>query len=117
MIEDIVGSIKDFVQFGIYGFLDFLLWLLSLIVKIVLIPVDVLFKFLMPDLSGVLSNFSNSLIYLSSAPFAFFFNLLPPITRTIIGLWLTLLISYYTILWTYRGIILIPKVINKIKFW
>lgn len=117
MIEDILQAIKETLQYGIYGFLDFILWLISIIVKVVLIPVDFLFKLILPDLSLMLTNFSNSLIHLSTAPFSYFFHMLPPITKTVLVLWLTLMISYYTIIWTYRGIILIPKVINKIKFW
>lgn len=116
-MDAILNSIKESLQAGIYGFLDMILWLLSIVVKVVLIPVDALFKFLMPDFSTMLSHFSNSLIALAGAPFSYFFNMLPPITKTIIVFWLALLISYYTILWTYRGIIMIPKVLHKIKFW
>ena len=116
-MDAILVAIKETIQAGIFGFLDMILWLLSIIVKVVLLPVDALFKILMPDFATMLSHFSNSLITLAGAPFSYFFNILPPITKTIIVFWLTLLISYYTILWTYRGIIMIPKVIHKIKFW
>lgn len=101
----------------IYNLLDFTLWLLATIVNIVLLPVNALFTTILPNIGDLISQFNESLILFSTGPFSFFYNLLPPITKSILAIWLSLLIGYFTIIWTYRGIVFLPKVIHKIKFW
>lgn len=116
-MDFIMGSIKDTLQAGLFGLLDLILWLLTIIVKIVLTPVDLIFRTFLPNLSSIINNFSNGLLLISNFPFSYFFHMLPPLTQIVISFWITLLISYYSILWGYRAIVFIPKIINKIKFW
>ena len=117
MIEDIVAGITGAFSNIASGIYDFILSLIGKIISIVLYPINALFETFLPNLSSLLENFSNFLLVLATAPINYVFHLFPPICRGIILTWLLLLISFYSILWIYRGIILVPKIINKIKFW
>ena len=116
-MDAILNGIKDVLQAGLFGLLDLILWLLTIIVKVVLTPVDLIFRTFLPNLSDILYNFSNGLLMISNFPFAYFFHMLPPLTQIVLSFWITLMISYYSIIWGYRAIVFIPKVINKVKFW
>lgn len=90
---------------------------ISSILNIVLSPINALFNNLFPDMSGAISNFNNFVNTYIGNNLAWFWNLIPPITRGILGTWFTFIVAYYGIYYTYKGFLKIWEIIQKIKFW
>ena len=91
--------------------------LVSTIVDIVLIPINALISGIFPDFSSAITNFTSFVNNYIGSTIGYFSSILPPITRGIIGLWLTFLVTYYGVVWSYSLITKIYNVIQKIKFW
>ena len=91
--------------------------LVSSVVDIVLIPINALIGGIFPDFSNAISNFTSFVTNYVGGTIGYFASILPPITRSIIGLWLTFLVVYYGVAWSYSLITKIYNVIQKIKFW
>lgn len=91
--------------------------LVTSIIDIVLLPVNALINNIFPDFSSALSTFNNFITNYIGDSLSYFSSILPPITKNIIVIWLTFLITYYGIVWSYTLIIKIFNVIKKIKFW
>ena len=91
--------------------------LVSTILDIVLLPVNTLIGNIFPDMSNAISTFTTFITTYVGGSLAYFSSILPPITRSIIVLWLTFLITYYGVVWSYALIMKIWNVIQKIKFW
>ena len=87
------------------------------ILDIGLAPVNLLVVNLLPDFSSIISNFNNFVSTYVGSMIGYFSNLLPPITKNIVIIYLTFLISYYTISYAAHVIIKIFKIIQRIKFW
>lgn len=117
MISDITNGIADFVGLIGGGISDKIFSLIGFIVDFVLFPINSLISMIFPNFSNAIQTFSEGLVSFVSFPISYFAYHIPPLTKSIILLYLAIMLGYYTILWTYRGIILIPTVINKIKFW
>ena len=117
IIDGVVGGLTDFIGSLGAGIIDLILSLITGIVNIVLFPINALITSFFPNFSSSVSTFSEGLTRLTTAPIGYFAYHIPPITRGVLLLYLTIMLGYYTIIWTYRGIILIPTVIRKIKFW
>lgn len=109
-VYDFFGSIGSFV-------LDFFLTLIAHVINIIIFPINQLLISFMPNLSELIVHFNAGLSRISSLPIGFIMYHLPPITRMCILTYLGIMLGYYSILWTYRAIIIIPYVIRKIKFW
>ena len=117
MVEDIIEGISGALSNIASGLVDLVLSLVGKIISIVLYPINALFETFLPDLSNMITYYSEFLSIMVAMPINYVLHLFPPVTRSIILLWFFILISYYSIIWVYRGIILVPKIINKIKFW
>ena len=115
--EGIVNGLTNFIGEIGASILDWLSSILAILLNIIITPIDALFKSIFPDFSNALVSFNNGISLLASAPIGFIMYHIPPITRTIILLYITIMIGYYSIIWVYRAIIVIPKVLNVIKFW
>lgn len=94
-----------------------LMSLVTSILDIVLLPVNALIENIFPDMSNAINTFSNFVSTYIGGSIGYFASILPPISRSIIILWFTFLISYYGVVWSYTAIIKIWNVIQKIKFW
>lgn len=94
-----------------------LMKLVTSILNIVLLPVNTLIANIFPDMSSAINTFTTFITNYVGGSLAYFSSILPPITRNIIVLWLTFLITYYGIVWSYSLIMKIWNVIQKIKFW
>lgn len=87
------------------------------ILNLFLIPVNALIENLFPDMSSAITTFTGFVNNVLGNNLSFFFHLLPPIFRTLLFTWFTFVVAYYTIYYTYIGILKIWDVIQKIKFW
>lgn len=91
--------------------------LVTSILNIVLLPVNTLIANIFPNMSTAINSFTTFVNTYIGGTLGYFFSLLPPISRSIIVLWFTFLITYYGVVWSYSLIIKIYNVIQKIKFW
>lgn len=96
---------------------NLILKLVSFVLDIVLAPVNLLIEGLFPDMTNAINNFTYFVNTYLGPSLSYFFSILPPITRSVILLWLMFLITYYPIVWTYYGILKIWVVIKRIKIW
>lgn len=87
------------------------------LLSIFLLPVNLLIDRLFPDMSTAIGHFNTFVTTYIGSTLSFFFSILPPIFRSIISIWLTFLITYYTIYFTYLAIVKIFALIQRIKFW
>ena len=91
--------------------------LVTNIINIVLLPVNALIGNIFPNFSSSVSQFNSFVTNYVGGTISYFSSLLPPITRNVIAIWLTFLIVYYGVVWSYSLIVKIYNVIQKIKFW
>lgn len=101
----------------INAILNGILKVITTLLNVFLLPVNLLVESLFPDMTEAIGHFNNFVTTYLGSPLSYFFNLLPPIFSSILSLWLTFLISYYTIYYSYIAIIKIWDIIQKIKFW
>lgn len=101
----------------INAILNGILKVITTLLNVFLLPVNLLVESLFPDMTQAIAHFNNFVTTYLGSPLAYFFKLLPPIFSSILSLWLTFLISYYTIYYSYIAIIKIWDIIQKIKFW
>ena len=101
----------------IKAILNGLMSLVTTVLDIVLLPVNALIENIFPDMSNAINTFSNFVSTYIGGSIGYFASILPPISRSIIILWLTFLITYYGVVWSYTLIMKIWNVIQKIKFW
>lgn len=101
----------------IKGILNGILKMIISILNIFLIPVNALFENLFPDMSNSINTFTSFVNQYVGGFLSYFFSILPPIFRNVLVIWLTFVVGYYTIYYTYLGIIKIFNIIQKIKFW
>lgn len=87
------------------------------IVDILMTPINLLVVNLFPNLSQIITTFTQASTRLLGGLMGFFAHLLPPTTRLVILLWLSVLISYYGILFTAHVVLKIIEIIKKVKVW
>lgn len=90
----------------IYSILDF-----------ILTPVNSLVNTLLPDLSVLISNFNNFMNIYIGGTLAFFGNLIPPITKAMILLYLGYLVGRMIVILNVHVLLTIFKAIKNIKIW
>lgn len=91
--------------------------IISTVIRVITAPINAIVVNMFPSLGLIMSTFNSSIELFAASPIGWFAYLLPPTTRSIVLLWLTLLISYYTILFSIHVILKIFKIIKTIKFW
>lgn len=94
-----------------------LLKIITTLLDTLLYPINVLFANVFPDMTSAIQTFTQFINSYVGNNLTWFFNLFPPIFRSLLVLWFTFLISYYTIRFTYITAIKIFNIIQKIKFW
>lgn len=92
-------------------------YIIASLIDIILLPINALFSIFIPNYNDLLNNFNDFLVFYASVPFNYFLHLIPPLTRGILIFYLSLVIAYYTLIFSYRAFVLIPDIIRKIKFW
>lgn len=90
---------------------------ITAVIGFILTPINALFANLFPDMSNAISTFNTFVNTYIGGSLSYFFSLFPPIFKTLLVLWFTFVIAYYSIFYTYKAIIKIFNVIQKIKFW
>ena len=95
------------------GILKTIASILSLIVS----PINTLISNLFPGMTQLIGTFNNFVNTYIGNNLTWFFSLLPPIFKYCLTTWFTFVVSYYGIYFTYKGIVKIFSVIQKIKFW
>lgn len=87
------------------------------IVNTILIPINVLAKNLLPDFTNMIATFNYVLNNILGSAFTWFFSILPPNCRTFIILYLSFLISFYTVSITLHAILKVYTIIKRVKVW
>lgn len=91
--------------------------IITALVNIVLIPINALVSNFLPDLSLIISKFNYVLNNYLGRGLSWFFHILPSGVRSLVLIYIVILISYYTITLTIHGILKVYHIIQKIKFW
>lgn len=91
--------------------------IIKTILDVGLAPVNLLVANLFPDFAILLSTFNNNVSRYVGGMIGYFSYMIPPTTKSLITLYLTFLISYYTISYAVHGVVKIFKIIQRIKFW
>ena len=87
------------------------------VVSFLLIPINSLVATLFPNMASAISTFNSFVdIYLGSN-LAYFFSMFPPIFKSLLVLFFTFCIAYYTVHFTYIALVKIFTIIQKVKFW
>ena len=87
------------------------------IVDIFLTPINLLVVNLFPDLSSLINTFNSTVSNVIGSTLGWFAHLLPPTTKSIVLLYLAILVAYYTITITVHGIIKVIHIIKQLKIW
>jgi len=87
------------------------------VVSFLLTPLNALFTNLFPDVSTAISTFNTFVTNYIGGSLTYFFSMFPPIFRSLLVLWFTFIISYYTVYYTYNGLVKVFNIIQKVKFW
>lgn len=87
------------------------------IVNTILFPINALVSTLFPDFSALITTLSLSIQTFINTTFTWFINILPPYTKVAIIIYITFLITYYTISITLHYILKVFQIIKNIKFW
>lgn len=94
-----------------------ILSMITSLLNIFLLPINTLIENIFPDMTSAIQTFTNFINQYLGGSLAYFFSILPPIFRSLLVIWFTFVISYYSIYYTYLAIIKIWSIIQKIKFW
>lgn len=87
------------------------------IVNIFLAPINALVVGLFPDLATLLSSFNNAVSQILGTNIAFFAHLIPPSTRNFIIVYLTILISWYTVTISVHAVLKVVNIMRRLKIW
>lgn len=101
----------------IKALLNGLLSIITSLLNIFLLPINALIENVFPDMANSISTFNSFINTYVGGTLSYFFSILPPTFRGLLVLWFTFVISYYSVYYTYTGIIKIWSIIQKIKFW
>ena len=87
------------------------------LVNVVLAPINLLVSNLLPDFSEMVATFYYVLNNIIGSGFTYFFSILPPHCRSVVIIYLTFLVSFYTVSISAHAILKVYTVIQKIKVW
>lgn len=84
------------------------------IANIVLLPINTILSTFVPNLSQAITNITNAINVFLGNGLAYFFNLLPPISRYFVTFYLGFLVVYYTVSYSVHGVIWLIHVLKKL---
>lgn len=91
--------------------------MITSVVNIFLLPINAIFANLFPNMTNAISNFNTFVNTYVSGTLSYFFSILPPIFRSMLTVWFSFVIGYYTVHFTYITVIKVWTIIQKVKFW
>lgn len=91
--------------------------MITSLLNLFLLPINALIENIFPSMSNAIQTFNNFVNNYLGNNLAYFFSMLPPIFKSILFIWFTFVISYYSVYYTYKAILKIWDIIQKIKFW
>lgn len=98
-------------------FFDSLLNFLIAVANIFLTPINTIISNNFPNVSSLISTFTNAVNNYLGNGISYFFSILPPNTRTLVLLYITFLIAFYTISFLVHAVIKIIEIIKAVKIW
>lgn len=101
----------------IKAILNGILKIITSLVGFILSPLNSLISNLFPNMANAIGTFNTFVNNYFGSNLTFFFSMFPPIFKTLLVLFISFAISYYTIHYSYIAIVKIFNVIQKIKFW
>lgn len=101
----------------IKAILNGILSALTGIVTFLLTPLNSLVANLFPDMTNTITTFNNFVNNYFGSNLTYFFSMFPPIFKSLLVLFITFSIGYYTVHFTYTALVKIFNVIQKVKFW
>lgn len=84
---------------------------------VIVAPINALVVNLFPDISSIVGYVNYVLQNYVANGFIWFFSMIPSTARTLVILYLTILVGYYTISISVHAILKAYQIIKKIKFW
>ena len=91
--------------------------IIGTIVGVFTAPINLLLISFFPDFATIISQFNQSVTVLLGGGLAWFSQLIPPISRSVILLYLGLLISYHILALNVHLILKVITIIKNIKIW
>lgn len=101
----------------IKAILNGLLNMAMAVITFLLTPVNALVQNAFPDMANAIATFNNFVDTYFGSNLTYFFSMFPPIFKSLLVLFITFSIGYYTIHFTYTALVKIFNVIQKVKFW
>lgn len=90
---------------------------ISLLANTLLAPINGLVNTLIPNVSSAITSFNEVITLLGGNAIDYIIHLIPPVTLSIIKIYLTFLITYYTISISIHAILKVWTIIKNIKIW
>lgn len=85
--------------------------------NVILTPINLIIANLFPDLSLILTKFNIACNQYLGSGLTWFWSIIPSSCKSLIIIYLTILISYYTISITIHVILKVYTIIKNIKIW
>lgn len=98
-------------------FFEIFLFLISSIVNVFLYPINVLISNVFPDFTYYVANYTNSIKIFVADTISYFSNFLPPLTKDLILLYLSILLIYYSLSIAVHAIMKVIHIIKQVKIW
>lgn len=87
------------------------------VVSFLLTPLNNLVSTLFPNMASAIGTFNSFVDNYLGSNLAYFFSMFPPIFKSLLVLFFTFCIAYYTVYFTYIMLVKIFTIIQKVKFW
>lgn len=98
-------------------FFNALLNFLVAICNIFLAPVNTIVSTYFPDVSSLITSFTNVVNNYIGNGVAYFMAILPPNTRNLVLLYISCLLAFYTISLLVHAVIKVIEIIKAVKIW
>lgn len=98
-------------------FFKLLLALITGIVNVFLLPINALISNVFPDFTTLVANFTTGIQVFLTDTVSYFSNFLPPLTKELILLYLSILLIHYTLSISVHAIMKVIHVIKAVKIW
>lgn len=98
-------------------FFKLFLALITGIVNVFLLPVNALISNVFPDFTTLVANFTTGIQVFFTDTVSYFGNFLPPLTKELILLYLSILLIHYTLSIGVHAIMKVIHVIKALKIW